>query len=108
MMLKYQLLMSKKEGRQNRQNFTGNKQENVCSDSCDDQGVWKRFPFTTLILFFFALLTHWEQTLFDNLSNGNCTLITNDAKSVFPHYPISFNLNNKMINLNGILKRQFG
>ena len=39
MMLKYQLLMSKKQGRQNRQNLTGNKQENVCSGSCDDQGV---------------------------------------------------------------------
>ena len=85
MMLKYQLLMSKKEGRQNRQNLTGNKQENVCSGSCDDQGVWERFPFTTLILFFFALLTHWEHTLFDNPSNENCTLITNDAQSMFPH-----------------------
>ena len=85
MMLKYQLLTSKKEIRQNRQNLTGNKQENVCSGSCDDQGVWERFPFTTLILFFFALLTHWEHTLFDNPSNENCTLITKDAKSMFPH-----------------------
>ena len=39
MMFKYQLLMFKKEGRQNRQNLTGNKQENVCSGSRDDQGV---------------------------------------------------------------------